>query len=181
MSLADVEPQSKKYRGRGFGVAINLTHAHVAREKPPTPAAKPKPAAAIARAVANPHPPVIGRAIASYEDVISAFRDRADDLEISRNEMSHLTRLADGHVSMLLMKQNPMKLFGPKSLPALLKVLGLRFRIEEDAEQTALTLRRRQRRVTTHAHYGLQFAPVSGPVKAWLFGYPAPIARKPNR
>jgi hypothetical protein len=62
-----------------------------------------------------------------------------------------------------------------------LQVLGLRFRVEEDPEQTALTLRRRQRRVRTHAHYRPEFPPISGHVKGWLFGHPAPIAGKPKR
>jgi hypothetical protein len=74
-----------------------------------------------------------------------------------------------------------MKVFGPVSLPAMLAVLGLRFRIEEDPEQTALTIRRRQRRVRTHAHYGPEFLPISGRATARLFGYPAPIAGKPKR
>jgi hypothetical protein len=174
------EPQYHASKSRPWGnvISANLCRAKVARDpKPPTPAAKPKPAAAVAPIIA-PHPPVIGRAVESYEDLVQAFRDRADDLEISRNEMSHLSGLADGHVAMLLMKKSPMKHIGPVSLPAILKVLGLRFRIEEDAAQTELTLRRRQRRVSTHAHYPPEFPPVSGRVKGWLFGYPAPTAAK---
>lgn len=158
-------------------IPANLARAKVAREPKPPPA----PVARIEVAPvapANPHPPVVGRVITSYEDIISAFRDRADALEISRNEMSHLSGLADGHVAMLLMKKSPMKHIGPVSLPAILNVLGLRFRIEEDAELTARTLRRRQRRVSSHAHYPPEFRPISGPAKGWLFGYPAPTADK---
>src|SRR5258705_12865846 len=40
----------------------------------------------------------------SYDDVIDAFRDRADELEMSRPEIDRLTGLADAHASMLLTK-----------------------------------------------------------------------------
>jgi hypothetical protein len=184
----DVDPvpsshTRRAYRHSGFGscVPVNLSHAKVARQKAsPAKAAKPKSAAAVATTVAKPPSP-IGRVVASYEDVVQAFRDRADQLEISRIELDRLTGLADAHCSMLLMKspmKTPMKIFGPVSLPAMMAVLGLRFRIEEDPEQTALTLRRRERRVRTHVHYRPEFPPISGRVKGWLFGYPAPIAGK---
>jgi hypothetical protein len=186
-ALAINDYREPQYHGRkskpwGNGIPANLARAKVAREPkpPPAPAARIEVAPIVPASVANSRAPVIGRRIVSYEDVVQAFRDRADDLEISRNELDGLTGLADAHCSMLLTKSH-MKVFGPRSLPAMLKVLGLRFRIEEDLEKTELTLRRRQRRVTTHAHYGLQFSPISGPIKGWLFGYPAPIAGKRKR
>jgi hypothetical protein len=177
------EPQyhGRKSKPWGGGIPANLCRAKVAREpKPPlAPTARIEATPIIQPSIAL-RAPVVGRAITSYDDVIDAFRDRADDLEISRGEIDRLTGLADAHASMLLTK-SCMKVFGPVSLPAMLAVLGLRFRIEEDPEQTARTLRRRERRMTTHAHYGHQFPPISGPVKGWLFGYPAPIAGKPKR
>jgi hypothetical protein len=81
----------------------------------------------------------------------------------------------------MLLTKSCMKVFGPRSLPLMLQVLGLRFRIEEDPEQTALPLRRRQCRLRSHARYRPQFPPISGPAKGWLFGYPARIAGEPNR
>jgi hypothetical protein len=180
------EPQyhGRKSKPWGNGIPANLCRAKVAREKPPAKAVQTEVAPIVQPSIAISRAPVIGRRIESYEDVVQAFRDRADDLEISRNELDRLTGLADAHCSMLLMKspmKTPMKIFGPVSLPAMLAVLGLRFRIEEDTEQTALTLKRRQRRVRTHVHYRPEFPPISGRVKGWLFGYPAPIAGKPNR
>ena len=109
--------------------------------------------------------------------MIDAFRDRADELEISRPEIDRLTGLADAHASMLLTK-SCMKVFGPRSLPLMLAVLGLRFRV--DPEQTALTLRRRERRIRSHAHYRPQFPPIGGAAKGWLFGYPTRIEADPN-
>jgi hypothetical protein len=104
-ALADVEPQSSfrvnehepQYygrRGRGFGssVPVNLSHAKVAREKKPV-AEKPKPAASAAPAIAKPPSPV-GRLLATYDDVVDAFRARALELEISRLEIDHLAGLA---------------------------------------------------------------------------------------
>jgi hypothetical protein len=177
------EPQYHGRKSKPWGNVIspNLARAKVSR--PTAKATKPKPAAEVAPTVAKPPSP-IGRVVASYEGVVQAFRDRADQLEISRIELDRLTGLADAHCSMLLMKspmKTPMKIFGPVSLPAMMAVLGLRFRIEEDPEQTALTLRRRERRVRTHVHYGLQFSPISGSCSGRLFGFPPPIAEKPNR
>jgi hypothetical protein len=171
-----------KYRSRGFGspsVSISLSHAKVARDRPPAKVAKPKPAAAVAPPPAKPPSP-IGRVIASYHDFVDVCRARADQLEVSRVELDRLTGLADAHSSMLLTK-SCMKIFGPVSLPLMLDVLGLRLLVVEDPDLTARTLRRRQRRLRSHAHYRPQFPPISGPVNGWLFGYPPPIAGKPNR
>jgi hypothetical protein len=186
-ALAINDYREPQYHGRKSKpwdnvIPANLARAKVAREPkpPPAPVARIEVAPIVQPSIANPHPPVVGRAIKNYDDVIDAFRDRADDLEISRHEIDRLTGLADAHASMLLTK-SCMKVFGPQSLPLMLQVLGLRFRIEEDPEQTALTLRRRERRMRSHAHYSPQFPPISGRVKGWLFGYPAPIAGKPKR
>jgi hypothetical protein len=163
------------------GVPANLTRAKVAREKKPVAPDTPIEATPIPPpSIATSRPPVIGRAITNYDEVLDAFRDRADELEISRQEIDRLTGLADAHASMLLTKSH-MKLFGPVSLPLMMAVLGLRFRVEEDPKQTALTLRRRERRSRTHAHYRSQFAPIGGTARGWLFEYPSSIAGKPSR
>jgi hypothetical protein len=175
------EPQyhASKSRPWGSGIPANLCRAKVAREKkPPAKAAKPEPAKAVAPPIAKPLSPV-GRRIGTYFEFVDACRDRADELEISRIELDRLTGLADAHASMLLTK-SPMKIFGPVSLPLMLDVLGLRLLIIEDPELTARTLRRRTRRLTSHAHYRPQFPPISGPAKGWLFGYPAPMEVEPN-
>jgi hypothetical protein len=183
-ALAINDYREPQYHGRkskpwGSGIPANLCRAKVAREPkpPPVPAARIEVAPIVQPSIANLRAPVVGRAITSYDDVIDAFRDRADELEISRPEIDRLTGLADAHASMLLTK-SCMKVFGPRSLPLMLAVLGLRFRVEEDPERTALTIRRRERRVRTHVHYSPQFPPISGPAKGWLFGYPAATAAK---
>ena len=139
-------------RGNGFGFSVssNLTHAHVAREKKPA-AQKPKPAAPVAPAVANPPSPV-GRLLATYADVIDAFRARALELELSRLETDHLSGLWEGHSSHLLAKKFT-QVFGPVSLPLMLDTLGLRLLVIEDPELTARTLKRRKPRVHTHVRH----------------------------
>jgi len=181
-SISDDREPHYQSRPWGGGIPANLARAKVAREprSKPAPVAKIKVAPIVQPSAAQSRAPVVGRVITSYEDAVNAFRDRADELEISRNELDRNTGLADGHASMLLMK-SPMKVFGPVSLPAMLQVLGLRFRIEEDADQTALTIRRRQRRRTTHVRYHPEFASISGRATARLFGFPAPIAGKQKR
>jgi hypothetical protein len=157
-TVADVERQTAlrvkeskpKYRGRknsgfGSGVPVNLTHAHVARE-PAEP--KPAPAAAAPPTIAKPPSPV-GRLIATYDDVIDTFRARADELELSRLEIDHLSGLAPAHSSHLLAKKFT-QIFGPLSLPLMLDTLGLRLLVVEDPELTAKTLRRRTPRKSSH-------------------------------
>jgi hypothetical protein len=115
--------------------------------------------------------------IANYSDVLDVFRARADQLEVSRLEIDHLSGLTTGYASILISRA-PRKVFGPVSLGLMLDVFGLRLLVVEDPKLTARTLKRRTRRLTSHAHYGPQFPPISGRVKGWLFGYPAPTAAK---
>jgi hypothetical protein len=161
-------------------VSVGLSHAHVCREKKPAKVAKPAVAPIAQPSIAISRAPVIGRVISNYADVLDIFRSRADQLELSRLELDHIADLPDGYSSVLISK-SPRKVFGPVSLGRILNALGLRLVVIEDANMTARTLQRRRRRMTTHAHYGPQFPPISGPVKGWLFGYPAPIAGKPKR
>jgi hypothetical protein len=128
------------------------------------------------RAIARKASPV-GRLIASYDDFVDVCRARADELEISRIELDRITGLADAHSSMLLTKKF-MKVFGPVSTGLMLDALGLRLLVIEDAKLTARTLKRRTKRVSTHAHYRPQFPSIGGPAKGWLFGWPAVTAEK---
>jgi hypothetical protein len=89
--------------------------------------------------------------IASYDDFISVCRDRADELELSRLEIDHISGLSTGYASILLMK-TPRKNFGPISLTLMLDALGLRLLVVEDPKLTAHTLKRRTKRVSSHAH-----------------------------
>jgi hypothetical protein len=99
--------------------------------------------------------------IASYDDFIAVCRDRADELEMSRLEIDHISGLSTGYASILLMK-TPRKNFGPVSLPLMLDVLGIRLLVVEDPKLTARTLKRRTKRVNTHAHYPRQLPAPTG-------------------
>ena len=137
-----------KYRGRfGSSVPVNLTRAKVARE-PAEPKPAPIPAPIASPAIARPPSPV-GRLIATYDDVIDTFRARADELELSRLEIDHLSGLAPAHSSHLLAKKFT-QVFGPLSLPLMLDTLGLRLLVVEDPELTARTLKRRTPRNSSH-------------------------------
>ena len=119
-ALAINDYREPQYHGRkskpwGSGIPANLCRAKVAREPkppPPAPVARIEVTPIVQPSIANLRAPVVGRLIESYEDVVQAFRDRADDLEISRGEIDRLTGLADAHASMLLTK-SCMKVFGP--------------------------------------------------------------------
>jgi hypothetical protein len=87
--------------------------------------------------------------IATYDDVVDVFRARADELELSRLEIDHLSGLASGHSSHLLAKRFTQRL-GPLSLPLMLDTLGLRLLVVEDPKLTARTLKRRTPRKSSH-------------------------------
>ena len=141
---ADDRP--RRYHRPAFGVAINFTNSKIAREKkPPVPVEAPPIAPPT---IARPPSP-IGRLIATYDDVINAFRDRADELELSRLEIDHLSGLAQGHSSHLLAKKFT-QIFGPISLPLMLNTLGLRLLVVEDSDRAARTIKRRTPRKSSH-------------------------------
>jgi hypothetical protein len=140
-------PNGHNHRGFGSSVSTNLTHAKIAREKkPPT---EPKPAPVGAPAIVPPTRSSVGRLIASYDEVIDAFRARADELELSRLEIDHLSGLAQGHSSHLLAKKYTQRL-GAISLRLMLDTLGLRLLVVEDPDLTARTLKRRTPRKSSH-------------------------------
>jgi hypothetical protein len=91
--------------GTTSSVSANLSHARVARE-PTAPKPAPIPAPIAAPAIEKPPSPV-GRLIATYDDVIDTFRARAEELELSRLEIDHLSGLAPAHSSHLLAKKSP--------------------------------------------------------------------------
>jgi hypothetical protein len=165
------------FRLFGSTVPVNLTHAHVARE-PAEPKPAPIPAPIAPPAIAKPPSPV-GRLIATYLDFVDVCRDRADEMEIPRSEIDRIAGLSDGHSAHLLAKQF-IKTFTPQSLPLVLDTLGLRLRVEEDLELTARTLRRRKRRIRSHAHYPPQFPAIDGAINGRLnYGYP-PLFDRPR-
>jgi hypothetical protein len=149
-----LRPNGHNYRGFGSNVSVNLSHAKVAREKPPAPVEAPPIAPPT---IARPPSP-IGRLIATYDDVVDVFRARADELELSRLEIDHLSGLASGHSSHLLAKRFTQRL-GPLSLPLMLDTLGLRLLVVEDPKLTARTLKRRTPRKSSHLRVMRKLAP----------------------
>jgi hypothetical protein len=102
-----------------------------------------------APAIVPPTRSSVGRLIASYDEVIDAFRARADELELSRLEIDRLSGLADGHSSHLLAKKYTQRL-GPVSLLLMLDTLGLRLLVVEDPVLTARTIKLRTPRCQSH-------------------------------
>jgi hypothetical protein len=154
-ALAIADDRPRRYHRPGFGVAVNFSHAKVAREKkPPAPVEAPP---ISPPTIARPPSP-IGRLIATYDDVVDVFRARADELELSRLEIDHLSGLASGHSSHLLAKRFTQRL-GPLSLPLMLDTLGLRLLVVEDPKLTARTLKRRTPRKSSHLRVMRKLAP----------------------
>jgi len=145
-------------RGKfGWGVSPNIERASVRREakqvfpdretattaekvpkKPPRPV--PQPSANVARM------------IGSYDDLITAFRERVDGFNISRHELDFLAGLAIGHSGKLL-GHRQVKRFGSVTLGPILGALGLKLILIEDPEQTAKILKRARPRDSRQVRY----------------------------
>jgi hypothetical protein len=88
----------------------------------------------------------LGRLISDYGALLEAFRERAKELEISREGIDEIAGWADGYASKLLggAAAKRRKIIGPLSLGLMLGTLGLKLILIEDPEATARTLTRRK-------------------------------------
>jgi hypothetical protein len=87
---------------------------------------------------------VLGEA-SSYDEMIVIFRNRADELDLTRNEIDRLSGLCDGYASKTLCRP-PMKNLGHISLGPTIGTLAVKLIVVEDPEQTAKILARREPR-----------------------------------
>jgi hypothetical protein len=87
----------------------------------------------------------LGRLISDYGALLEAFRERAKELEISREGIDSIAGWADGYASKLLGGEaaKRRKIIGPLSLGLMLGTLGLKMILVEDPESTTRTLTRR--------------------------------------
>jgi hypothetical protein len=87
----------------------------------------------------------LGRLISDYGGLLEAFRERAKELQISREGIDDIAGWADGYASKLLAgaAAKKRKIIGPLSLELMLGTLGLKLILVEDPEATARTLARR--------------------------------------
>jgi hypothetical protein len=93
------------------------------------------------------------RICADYSDVISALRDRTDELQISRGAIDAIAGLSEGYSAKLL-SENPSKVLGPMSMGATLQTLGLRLMLIEDTAASQRTIARRTPVVSSHQRMG---------------------------
>ncbi|MEK9281184.1 hypothetical protein MTR72_16440 [Bradyrhizobium sp. ISRA442] len=77
--------------------------------------------------------------------MISALRDRADQLQISREEIDILAGFSDRYSGKLL-GTNPCRTLGRMSMGPALEVLGVKLLLIEDSGLTARTVARRKPR-----------------------------------
>ena len=81
----------------------------------------------------------LGRVINDYESLIEVCRQRAAELELSREEIDGLSGCAPGLAGKILGHRQVKKL-GPTTLKPILQVLGLKLLVVEDDREAALTL-----------------------------------------
>jgi hypothetical protein len=82
---------------------------------------------------------VLGRIVNDYEGLIEVCRQRAAELELSREGIDLLSGCAPGLAGKILGHRQAKKL-GPTTLKPILQALGLRLLVIEDDHETALTL-----------------------------------------
>lgn len=83
-------------------------------------------------------PPRIIAVAANYSEVIEGYRRRKGEVGATFEALDHRTGLPAGYTSKLMMSE-PMKVFGPLSLPLVNEALGVRLALieVEPAEQVA--------------------------------------------
>lgn len=84
----------------------------------------------------------LGRSISDYDGLMQTFRARANDLELSREEIDRIAGWADGYAGKVLSNghaKKPKRVV-PRSLDLLLGVLGLKIILIEDTAAAARTL-----------------------------------------
>ena len=88
----------------------------------------------------------LGRLISDYPGLVRAFRERANELDLSRSGIDEIAGWADGYAGKLLGSEaaKKRKVIGPLSLELMLGTLGLKMILIEDPEATARTLARRE-------------------------------------
>jgi hypothetical protein len=84
----------------------------------------------------------LGRLIPDYGGLLEAFRERAQELELSRKGIDDIAGWADGYAGKLLAgaAAKRRKIIGPLALELMLGTLGLKLILVEDPEATARTL-----------------------------------------
>jgi hypothetical protein len=97
----------------------------------------------------------VARMISSYDDLISAFRERVDGLNISREELDRVAGLAKGHSGKLLGRKQ-VKRFGSVTLGPMLSAIGCKLILVEDPDQTAKIRKRAWPRDSRQVRYKLQ-------------------------
>ena len=75
----------------------------------------------------------------NYDDLQSAMRARADDLNINRETIDELAYLPRGYAGKVLCK-NPCRRIGANLIGDFLRTLGLKLLVVEDAEGLARTI-----------------------------------------
>ncbi|SRR5258705_8602336 len=143
-------------RGKfGWAISPNIERASVSREtKRRLPAAKKVTVKEPAKDT-HPLPPpstAVARMIGSYDDLISAFRERVDGLNISRRELDDLAGLALGHSGKLL-GHKQVKRFGSVTLGPMLGAIGCKLVLIEDPDQTAKIRKRAKQRDSRQVRY----------------------------
>ena len=83
--------------------------------------------------------------VTTYSDLHMLLRARANDLQLSREELDSISGLQPGYTAKLL-SPRPMKRLGVTSMPLLLSALGVKLVLMVDDEKTAAL----QSRITMH-------------------------------
>lgn len=140
---------SRRYK-TGWQLPSNLERASVARERKPVVA--PPKQAPIAPA---PLPPAAPCEIYSYDDLVLALRQRADELEISRATIDELAGVPDRYSNKVLSIKKVRRI-GMETLAAFLGALSVKLVMVEDpialARNRSRMVKRNKSQVRVHQH-----------------------------
>ena len=86
-----------------------------------------------------------------YEDLRSALRARAEQLDISRLEIDRISGLPNGYAGAVL-SETSRKRLGWHNITAMLSALGVKLMLVEDPEAVARFTSRAEKRVPNMSH-----------------------------
>ena len=161
-----------------FGTSISPAMERVFIRREPRPA--------VVVVDLKPEPPVADRApvtpaaVVDYDGLLNLLRARADELELSRETIDHISGLPSG-LSSKILSLNHIRRIGLSTLGPLLDTLALKLIVSPDDEALARNRSRYVKRDDPHFRSAKaghakrpRFAKLSGTITARLFGWPAP-------
>ncbi|WP_154072353.1 hypothetical protein [Bradyrhizobium erythrophlei] len=141
-----IRVNERTHRGKlGWSISPNIERASAPRERGKPAAVQQKAVAAVAVGQPARRLTAVAKIIADYPELVEAFRERLDEMGMTRQELDHQAGLPDRYAGKIL-GRGRVRALGLRSLGPVLGALGFRLLLIDDTAQTAKIMARRQPR-----------------------------------